>query len=60
LQSSFYARHNLMVFDEISLGGLHLALLHFPNKPCIVVQKAVNSFLDDLSCVLPGAGGHLP
>jgi hypothetical protein len=60
LQSSFYPRDNFIVCDEISLGGLHLALLNLPDKPRVVVQETINSFLDNLSCVLPSAGGDLP
>src|SRR5579864_1565917 len=47
------------MFDEIPFGSLHLPLLDFPNKPSVMIQKPINSFLDDLSCVLPSAGGHL-
>ncbi|HEX9256562.1 MAG TPA: hypothetical protein VF938_13505 [Candidatus Angelobacter sp.] len=59
-KSSFYPRHDLIVFDEITLRGLQLALLHFPNKPSVVIQESINRFLDNLSCVLPSAGSHLP
>jgi len=59
-QSFLYPRHNLIVFDEITLRCLHLALLDFPNKPSVMVQETVNRFLDDLSGVLPGAGSYLP
>jgi len=48
------------VFHEITLRCVQLALLDFPNKPRIVIQEAINRFLDNLSGVLSCAGGYLP
>ncbi|MFL6311770.1 MAG: hypothetical protein ACJ71W_06670 [Terriglobales bacterium] len=56
----FYPRHDLIVVDQIALAGLCLAFLNLLNEPRVVVQKAVNRFLNDLSSVLSGAGGSLP
>jgi hypothetical protein len=48
-----------IMIDQFPASGLSLPLLDFTDKPCVIIQEAINCFLQQVRRGPAGSGGEL-